>query len=156
MIHEIRNLQSAKLVQQSPWLPSSPRGAKAKGLSFERRVGKFLRRHFPQTLSGQWIEYLDAGEKRHAQVDHLVLSSLRGLIIECKLTHSRSARRQLEKLYLPLLRSIYPGVLFSLVEWVHHYGWRFSHEEEPFVIHSLDEAWERCAEPPPFLIHSWS
>ncbi len=162
MYHEVKSLERAEFCEnpRTGFRTTKARGVKAKGLAYERRVRKFLN-SFPfgkgrEIKSGQWIRYLDAGETRHAQVDHLVVDSQRGLIIECKFSHSRSAQGQLYSLYWPLIRSIFPRHPFSLVELVHHYGWRYDKECEKVTIDTLDEAIAQASLNPKFFICQWS
>lgn len=85
------------------------RGAKARGLTFERKFIRFLKRSLPQGViyPNQWIKFLDANGRGYAQPDVFLLFKERIVLFECKLTENLSAQRQLLHLYEPLLFHIY-------------------------------------------------
>jgi hypothetical protein len=82
-----------------------PRGVKALGVSYERRVGAaVVARLGPASVrSGQWFEFEDANGHGWCQVD--VLARLGDLVavLECKLADVAGAQGQLRELYLPVV-----------------------------------------------------
>ena len=69
-----------------------------------------------EVKNDQWVKYFLAGKEhrgggklRWAQMD-LVIEGKRSVVIgECKLTQQRAGRQELERLYLPLARLLWPG-----------------------------------------------
>lgn len=114
----VRGLEHAELwTGRPPYKDRRLRGAAARGLAYERRVGKYLyRRTRPrandlraQLLQGPWIRYEDAHGYGAARPDHVLVQPGLLWIIECKLTHTGAARSQLLDLYLPLCSTIWPN-----------------------------------------------
>ena len=87
-----------------------PRSAAARrGLAFERRVGRELRKlALPRLLVGPWLAFHDAAGPGLAQPDFLAWTR-RGtpLLIEVKLGYSAEAWEQMDLLYLPLVQQIF-------------------------------------------------
>jgi hypothetical protein len=98
------------------------RGARLQGERYERRFGRFLKRASFDTelLSGQWFEYEDVNGPGWAQTDHILVYPAAIIVFECKLTQHRNARLQLEDLYLPLVRCVWPDYFYQLVEVFQH------------------------------------
>lgn len=81
------------------------RGAKAKGLKFERDVGKALG---PVAVHGQWFVYaLDDGRPKWCQTDFLLKDHSYVWVVEVKLTLVSEAGEKLEHLYLPVVSRAY-------------------------------------------------
>ena len=101
----IAGLRWAKPSPRPAGLPiGRPRGAKAAGLRYERDLAATL--PLP-SVHGQWIEYCDAAGKGFAQIDLVVASAPAELaILEAKYTWIWEGHSQVERLYLPLLRSM--------------------------------------------------
>ncbi len=94
--------------------PKRVRGAKAKGLAYERKFGKYLE---TQRLGGklfphQWFGFIDANGEGIAQSDYFIRRRDEILLFECKLTQCDLAWDQLNHLYRPLLE-----MLFGLPVW---------------------------------------
>lgn len=69
-------------------------------------------RHIP----GSWIQFEDAGGPGWAQPDLIVVGAARALVVEAKLTHCLDARLQLQNLYLPLVRHLFPDHDYGILE----------------------------------------
>ncbi len=109
-MREIQGLRWVRLWEDTPphaKARAKPRGAKAEGLRYERRVALLL----PQATWGQWMEYEDAHGRGFAQADFLVpeaAASGAGIAVaEVKLTWIPQAAEKLRKFYFPLLREVY-------------------------------------------------
>lgn len=86
---------------ESPWgKRQRVRGAKAKGLAYERALAKAL----PGATHGQWFEFEDRNGRGYCQPD-LILC--RGLLLEAKYTWTIDGHRQIEGLYKPVLEKVY-------------------------------------------------
>lgn len=85
----------------------------AKGIAYERKVGKDLRNlvaRLPcEVRSGVWLEYTAERGTGWAQPDHLLVFEDRVVCVECKLTHRTDIRTKLLKFYRRLLRRLYPS-----------------------------------------------
>jgi hypothetical protein len=95
-----------RLDGRPPFIPQPRRlvGTKAKGLSFERKVGKVLRDAFGlEVHSGAWFEFRDRNGVGCCQPDHFVLFERVVLLVECKLSERDEAWGQMHKLYKPVL-----------------------------------------------------
>ena len=112
-IRKVKGLKWSELRDYGPFPGKNQnRNAKAcvkKGHAYERVVHRELKR---LDLGGeicfqQWIMFADENGLGWAQPDLYVLWPNLLLLIECKLTQSKSADQQLLGLYLPLLRDIY-------------------------------------------------
>lgn len=108
MHHQIFALSSCSSLQSRPSFipPQRGRGTKALGLAYEKKVGKVLRRLFPEVFSGTWFEFLD-DRSRWCQIDHFVVLPGQVLLVECKLSEKDSAWSQMRDLYTPVLLSLY-------------------------------------------------
>jgi hypothetical protein len=83
------------------------RGVRARGITFERKVGKVLRALFPFVTSGEWFEYHDARRSGVCQIDHYCLLPDRIILVECKLSESDEAWGQMKDLYAPILQKLW-------------------------------------------------
>lgn len=84
--------------------PRRLRGTKRLGIAYERALAKAI----PAATHGQWFEYRHADEPSWCQIDLLLESARRVVVIEAKLTDLAAARQQLDELYLPVLRVAFP------------------------------------------------
>lgn len=89
------------------------RGSQRAGLTFEKKVGEMLSEKFgDRVIADCWIGYDDMvfGE-RICSPDYLVIDVVRGLItiVECKLTHTKDAWRQINDVYFPVVARLFPG-----------------------------------------------
>ena len=139
----IVDLESAAFTDHPPFPPiRRARGAKLKGIRYERRVGRWLAKQFSdraELLLGPWIEFEDANGPGFAQPDFLVVESERIWIIEAKLTHVPEAILQLRNLYSPLCAEIYPGKTQLMVEVVRNLG-IYVGQLRPFLIEDFSAA----------------
>ena len=112
-IRKVKGLRWTELREYGPFSGKNRnRNQKAcvkKGHSYERTVHRELKRLGlgGEICAQQWIMFADSNGLGWAQPDVYVLWDDLLLLIECKLTQSRSADEQLLLLYLPLLRDIY-------------------------------------------------
>jgi hypothetical protein len=99
----------APLATRPVFIPKPRRrlGAKGKGITFEKKVGKVLRMLFPQVHSGVWFEYADAKRVGVCQIDHYVVLRDKILLVECKLSEKEEAWVQMKDLYAPILQQHY-------------------------------------------------
>lgn len=85
-----------------------------RGLNFEKKVGKEVEKKCvemcEEILIGPWIEFKDKNGLGIAQPDIVLVGKKRVIVLECKLTFTDSAWAQMNKLYIPLLRKMYPSV----------------------------------------------
>ena len=99
-----------------PGLPiSRPRGAKAKGVRYERSVVKYLKLTGYLPRHGQWFSYHDANGPGWCQVDILLGSQGKLFALECKYTYVARAWDQLWKLYKPVVELATQRMLYGLV-----------------------------------------
>lgn len=83
---------------------SRPKGSKAAGLRYEKALSAAI----PRAEHGQWFEFKDLNGPGHCQMDLVIEGAKRVVIIECKLTEIEQGRDQLEKLYFPIARVVWP------------------------------------------------
>ena len=81
-----------------------PKGAKAAGLRYEKALAAVISR----AEHGQWFEFTDLNGPGHCQMDLLIVGNKRVVILECKLTDVQTGRAQLEDLYFPIARQVWP------------------------------------------------
>lgn len=113
------------LSERPKFIPQAKRltGSRAKGLSYEKRAVRELKRRFPGAPLNyhQWIEYND-GEGNHGYCEPEVYIVLKEcvLLFEMKLTGGEGGRQQMEEYYAPLLRMIYqrPVRCLLICKWV--------------------------------------
>jgi len=94
------------------------RGRRGDGIRYEWKVHGYLARLFPgKVCHAPWIRFHSEGQRlRWAQPDVLLIDILAGRIVvgEVKHTHTSDAWYQLEHLYKPLLRTIFPENLWRI------------------------------------------
>lgn len=93
------------------------RGRRAEGIRYERRVQKYLCDLYGDCyLPGPWLSFYDVGDQRICQPDGILFDLKNGriILIEIKLRHCEEAYWQLHKLYLPLLRQMFPYSLWDI------------------------------------------
>lgn len=89
------------------------KGSRAKGLTYERAVGRRLIRRIDagdlraELVSNQWFRFVDKNGKGFCQTDHYLICGDFIILIECKLTQNKFAKNQMLKLYKPVLEHIY-------------------------------------------------
>jgi len=100
----ITGLEWAKLLKSRPKaIPvGRPRGAKAKGIHYERELAKLL----PGASAGRWFEFEDRNGHGHCQPDFVLSFASELVVLECKLTWVPAGHTQIEQLYQPVLESL--------------------------------------------------
>lgn len=93
-----------------------PKGAKARGLLYERRIVERLREHYAEAevIHGPWIQYLDSRGKFYCQPDVVIIpndTTKPIIVVEIKLTYKPEAATKVTKLYSRLISLLYPGRL---------------------------------------------
>jgi hypothetical protein len=92
----------------SPWKVQRLRGAKARGLTYQKKAIHELERTFGSILtSGRWISFIDRNGPGFAQPDAFLQSPHATICFECKLTLCEAGRLQIQELYRPLLRALF-------------------------------------------------
>jgi hypothetical protein len=94
-------------------------GRRAAGVRYEKKVHEHLLFLYPDTyVPGPWIYFRANGSSQHrwCQPDGLIFDVPRGIItcVEVKYSHTSDAWWQVKKLYLPVLRKIFPEDLWRL------------------------------------------
>lgn len=101
-------LEWARLQDDGPnFVAGRQRGARAQGLRFEGRFGKYLAKNKFEALSQQWIAFVDANGPGHARPDYFITFEDRIILFECKLSQTEHAFLQIDGLYRPLLKHIF-------------------------------------------------
>lgn len=106
---EIVGLVSAEACEWPTCIPrkSRVRGAKAAGLSYEKKFCLEVGKRFPEAVRGQWFRFRDVNGWGYCQPDCILVRENAVLVLECKLTDTEQARRQLSRLYFPILSHVY-------------------------------------------------
>ena len=102
-------------VTECPWPKSRPRGTKAQGLTYERKVGAKL----PDAIHNPWFRFKDKLGLAYCSPDYILWENGYPMVLECKLTDWRGAWDQLTGLYLPVMQWIYdkPAVPIVIVKY---------------------------------------
>lgn len=87
--------------------PRRRRGAKAKGIRFERAVRPWLDALFPGAIHEQWFEFTDARGYGVCQTDHLAVFDHCVVVFETKLTQTFQAIKQINGLYRPVVEKVW-------------------------------------------------
>jgi hypothetical protein len=82
-------------------------GSKGKGLTYEKQVGRWLKREGWEPITGQWFSFRDSAGYGCAQTDHLLFLPDQIIVVECKLTETWVGFSQIDFLYRPILTHIY-------------------------------------------------
>lgn len=91
-------------------------GRRADGVRYEKRVHKHLKKLYGDMyLPNPWIHFYDPS-LRICQPDGILFDVEKGdiVLVEIKLRHCQEAYWQLRKLYLPLLRQMFPPSLWRI------------------------------------------
>lgn len=107
---EIEGLRSVKL-SASPWPKSRPRGVKAKGLRYERALAKVI----PSAKHGLWFNFVDRNGPGFCSPDFIIEGHSFVAVLECKLTDTDEARKQIRALYTPILEKFYSKPVLGVV-----------------------------------------
>lgn len=118
-VRKIRGLKWAELRDYGPFPDAKQKNQKAcvkKGHAYERAVLREIKRLGlnGETVFQQWIMFADENGLGWARPDLYILLDDVTLVIEAKLTQTRTAETQLISLYLPLLQSIYQTPMLLL------------------------------------------
>jgi hypothetical protein len=131
-----RGFVPAQDVRRAKILPGQPafitrrraRGAKARGVAYERKAQRYLAecaigKPRAEYISGPWIEFEDASGRRWCQPDGLFLDHEHSvcIIAEIKYRHCAEAWWQLWRLYLPVVRVLYRSYGYGCLEVVRYH-----------------------------------
>lgn len=113
-------LSSWRLESRPPCIPiGRPRGVKAAGMRYQRLFEKALLTEFPShgVTVAPWFEFRDVNGRGYCQPDAIVydIHTDAWVIIECKLTDYEGARRQMDELYVPVVKKALGEVSGRLV-----------------------------------------
>ena len=120
------HVEWAKILDaQPPFIKRArSRGAKARGVVYERKVHDYLheaaafsRDELVYTQS-PWLAFQDISGRRWCQPDGILLrrADKHVAVVEVKYQHTSDAWWQLWRLYIPVLRLIYPEHTFTALE----------------------------------------
>jgi len=99
-----------------PKLPRSrPRGAKAAGLAYERKLAKAICAEHPLAFHGQWYEFADANGKGFCQPDVVIPRKDYVVVVEIKLSAQEDAWSQARGLYKPILEHVYRRPCYCII-----------------------------------------
>lgn len=110
---KLKGLKHVRWIDAPPFDTRKSRtSAQAKGIAYERKVGKDLGYLVGglacEVRSGPWIEYQSERRTGWAQPDHLLIFPDRVVCVECKLTYRPDIKTKLLKFYRRLLRKLFP------------------------------------------------
>ena len=88
-----------------------PRGVKAFGIRYE----KAIEAEIPTFARGRWFEFEDVNGRGWCQPDFVKVERNRVIVLELKHTWTEDGQIELEKLYLPVLRTLYGLPTFGIV-----------------------------------------
>ena len=108
----IKGLRWSRPCARPSCIPQSrPRGAKGKGLTYERKLAKRL----TELNHGQWFEFEDSNGHGYCQTDFIAASQGVLYVLECKYTWVIQGHLQIEQLYLPVLQAAQALPVFGFV-----------------------------------------
>jgi len=116
---------------ECPHAASRSSGARLKGLRYERAVAKALGSGW---VHGQWFQFEDFHGLGYCQPDLFQVRPSEVVVLECKLTDTPEARRQLYLLYKPVLEMVYGKPMRGVV------AAQALTPQSSGVVHSLEEA----------------
>jgi len=76
-------------------------------MTYERKVGRFLKRHFADVELSPRFAFTDANGRGYAQPDALLIRPDRVVIFEAKYTQRGSGYTQISMLYKPIVEHVY-------------------------------------------------
>lgn len=147
--HVVQGLKWAMLVPQGPFAKvSRPRGAKAKGVRYEKDLaGAFG----PAVQHGQWIKFEDRHGIGFAQPDILLPLGGELFILESKYTWVPEGHTQIEQLYRPLLECVFSSnKIYGLVVCKVLTQWA---KQRATIVSSLDDGLEVARVRRPCALH---
>lgn len=92
-------------------------GRRAQGVRYEKHVHMMLSQRYPgQHVQGPWLRFYSNGKPRWCQPDALLVDITQGriVVLEVKYQHTADAWWQLNHLYVPVLRAMFPPTLWAL------------------------------------------
>lgn len=105
-------VRCAQLASEPPFIvkPTSATGAKARGMSYERKVQSWLLELFHDSyLPSPWFSFINdrSPKLRFCQPDGLLFDPWRGIctLVEVKLKHTPLAWWQMRQLYAPVVQA---------------------------------------------------
>lgn len=98
------------------------KGSRARGIAFERKIGKLLKADHPIISLGQWIYFEDSLGLGVAQPDILLQNEKCTHIVECKLSYRNDIELKLREVYGTLLRFLHPEYSLHFTQIFHN--WR--------------------------------
>ena len=110
----IVGLKKAELLEERPtFIPEGKyNGVQMAGIRYEKRVADRLKNRYGEerVWHGPWFQFEDKHGAGFCSPDILIFPTGSGPVIigECKLTVSREAERQLKKLYVPVVKYLWP------------------------------------------------
>lgn len=124
---QVRGLRYARLEPKGPFeKPTKLRGRAAEGIRYQNKVVDLLRplERFGTFLHDQWVRYSDANGRHWCQLDALLETYDRVVIVEIKLSLRREETgiTQLTKLYKPVASYIYGKPIVPLLVFKHWLG----------------------------------
>lgn len=117
----VEGLRDAHVSGRPLGLPETrPRGVKRDGLRYEQHFAKALATwalQYPRwhCIAGMWFMYSDVSGKGYCQPDVYLETPDHVFIFECKLTDTRQAVSQLNKLYRPVLQAALKKPTYGIV-----------------------------------------
>lgn len=135
----VRGCEDAHFVKPPAFtLNKRPRGSKREGHRFERRVGEELDKLFDgKVVSNAWIAFDDVSfGERVCSPDHLIIDVVRGIVtvVECKLTHTKDAWKQINDVYMPVIKSMFPGFMVRGIEVCKNFEQGKDYPVDPVII----------------------
>lgn len=129
---------------ESPYenIRSRKTGAQRAGLSYQKKVGRFLSAHAdPGTVvDGPWFAFNDDSLPLHyCQPDFLLLSISEVVVVEVKIRWTSDAWWQLRKLYAPVVQKHYPSRTVSVLTISRGYDPAIRCPEEVSIIDALSD-----------------
>lgn len=111
---KVRKLQSAKLLdERPPWFEDGKlEGAAEAGIKYECAVAKWLKgKYGKRVIHGPWFSGEDANGKFYCSPDIIILPRGKAPLVlaEVKLTTTKVAEEELKKLYLPVVKWVWPS-----------------------------------------------
>lgn len=85
-------------------VPKGRKGAKARGLAYEKKVIRALQRKFPTLKYHQWFHFSDVNGIGYCEPEAFVEFEDFIFLVECKLTGGPLGHLQMANLYEPVLR----------------------------------------------------
>lgn len=123
---------------------SKMRGSRRAGLTHERKVGERLSALFGDGCWGDiWIGYESSKKTSYCSPDFIVIDVILGLItvVECKLTHTEDAYYQLNNLYIPVIKKLFPGFEVRGIEVCKNFERSTRYPVTPAIVNTFKGDW---------------